>query len=103
MKEKLKKISISKISYWKYFVSILSEKISNSRMDLIYKITLNFVKEFDTIYLEYLNVKGMMKNKKLSKVISDVACGKFNETLIYKAICNEKEVIHIDRFFRWNI
>ncbi len=80
-------------------VAKIHEKISNSRMDLIHKTTLNLVKEFDTIYLEDLNVKGMMKNHKLSKAISDVSWGKFIETLTYKAEWNEKEVIHIDRFF----
>ena len=80
-------------------VAKIHEKISNSRMDLIHKTTLNLVKEFDTIYLEDLNVKGMMKNHKLTKAISDVSWGKFIETLTYKAEWNEKEVIHIDRFF----
>jgi len=42
-------------------------------MDLIHKTTLNLIKDYDTIYLEDLNVKGMMKNKKLSKAISDVS------------------------------
>ncbi len=39
-------------------VAKIHEKITNSRMDLIHKTTLNLVKEFDTIYLEDLNVKG---------------------------------------------
>ena len=80
-------------------VAKIHEKISNSRMDLIHKTTLNLIKEFDTIYLEDLNVKGMMKNHKLAKAISDVSWGKFIETLTYKAEWNDKEVIHIDRFF----
>lgn len=80
-------------------VAKIHEKISNSRMDLIHKTTLNLIKEFDTIYLEDLNVKGMMKNHKLAKAISDVSWCKFIETLTYKAEWNEKEVIHIDRFF----
>ncbi len=54
---------------------------------------------FDTIYLEDLNVKGMMKNHKLSKAISDVSWGKFIDVLEYKANWNDKQVIHIDRFF----
>ena len=68
-------------------------------MDLIHKTTLNLVKEFDTIYLEDLNVKGMMKNHKLAKSISDVSWGKFIDVLTYKAEWNNKEIIHIDRFF----
>ena len=77
----------------------IHEKITNSRMDLIHKTTLNLVNQFDIIYLEDLNVKGMMKNHKLSKAIGDVSWGKFIETLTYKAEWNEKEIVHIDRFF----
>jgi len=80
-------------------VAKIHEKITNSRMDLIHKTTLNLVKEFDTIYLEYLNVKGMMKNHRLAKSISDVSWGKFIDVLTYKAEWNDKHVIHIDRYF----
>ena len=80
-------------------VAKIHEKITNSRMDLIHKTTLNLVKEFDTIYLEDLNVKGMMKNHRLAKSISDVSWGKFIDVLTYKAEWNDKHVIHIDRYF----
>jgi len=80
-------------------VAKIHEKITNSRMDLIHKTTLNLVKEFDTIYLEDLNVKGMMKNHRLAKSISDVSWGKFIDVLTYKSEWNDKQVIHIDRYF----
>jgi putative transposase len=80
-------------------VAKIHEKITNSRMDLIHKTTLNLVKEFDTIYLEDLNVKGMMKSHRLAKSISDVSWGKFIDVLTYKAEWNDKQVIHIDRYF----
>ena len=80
-------------------VARIYEKITNSRMDLIHKTTSSLINQFDTIYLEDLNVKGMMKNHKLAKAISDVSWGKFIDTLEYKAKWNDKQVIHIDRFF----
>ena len=80
-------------------VARIYEKITNSRMDLIHKTTTNLINQFDTIYLEDLNVKGMMKNHKLAKAISDVSWGKFIDVLEYKALWNDKQVIHIDRFF----
>ena len=80
-------------------VARIYEKITNSRMDLIHKTTINLIKQFDTIYLEDLNIKGMMKNHKLAKAIGDVSWGKFIDVLEYKAIWNDKQVIHIDRFF----
>mgnify|MGYP001464057717 CR=1 FL=1 len=80
-------------------VARIHEKITNSRMDLIHKTTLNLVRDFDTIYLEDLNIKGMTKNHKLSKSISDVCWSKFIDTLEYKCSWNDKKVVHIDRFF----
>jgi putative transposase len=80
-------------------VAKIHEKITNSRMDLIHKTTLNLVNQFDKIYLEDLNVKGMMKNHKIAKTISDVSWGKFIDVLTYKSGWNDKSVIHVDRFF----
>ena len=80
-------------------VARIYEKITNSRMDLIHKTTNSLIKQFDTIYLEDLNIKGMMKNHKLSKAISDVCWSKFIDTLEYKSGWNDKSVVHIDRFF----
>ena len=80
-------------------VARIHEKISNSRMDLIHKTSLDLVRKFDVIYLEDLNIKGMIKSHKLAKSISDASWGKFIEILTYKALWNDKEVIHIDRFF----
>ena len=80
-------------------VARIYEKITNSRMDLIHKTTNSLIKQFDIIYLEDLNIKGMMKNHKLSKAISDVCWSKFIDTLEYKSGWNDKSVVHIDRFF----
>ena len=80
-------------------VARIYEKITNSRMDLIHKTTTNLINQFDTIYLEDLNVKGMMKNHKIAKAIGDVSWGKFIDILEYKALWNDKQIIHVDRFF----
>ena len=99
-------------------VANIYEKISNSRSDLIHKTTSMIIKNYDVIYLEDLNIKGLShrcKPKKdengkylpngqsaksgLNKSILDVAWGQFIDTLEYKAEWNDKQVIHIDRFF----
>jgi putative transposase len=99
-------------------VARLYEKITNSRMDLIHKTTANLIKQFDTIYLEDLNIKVMSKRCKskqdengnylpngqsaksgLNKSILDVSWSKFINILEYKANWNDKQVVHIDRFF----
>ena len=99
--QSLSRKTIKSNRYEKQRIKVVSihEKITNSRMDLIHKTTSDLIKQFDTIYLEDLNVKGMMKNHKLSKAISDVSWGKFIDVLEYKALWNDKQIIHIDRFF----
>ncbi len=80
-------------------VAKIHKKITNSRMDNIHKVSTNLIKKYDTIVLEDLNIKGMVKNQKLSKHITDVSWSKFIEFLTYKAEWNNKKIIKIDRFF----
>ena len=80
-------------------VAKVHEKITNSRNDMQHKVSSKLVKDYDLIAIEDLNVKGMIKNHKLAKAISDVAWSSFVTKLKYKAQWNDKEVIVIDRFF----
>ena len=75
------------------------KKITNSRLDNLHKVSTELIKKYDTIILEDLNVKGMIKNHKLSKHISDASWSKFVELLTYKAEWNDKKIVKIDRFF----
>lgn len=49
--------------------------------------------------MEDLNVKGMLKNHHLAKAIQEVSFYKFKETLVNKALVNDKKVVFIDRFY----
>ncbi len=80
-------------------VAKLHKKITNSRVDNLYKVSTELIKNYDIIYLEDLNIKGLMKNHKLAKDIADVSWSKFIELLTYKAEWNDKEIVKIDRFF----
>lgn len=77
----------------------LHEKITNSRMDNLHKISHQLVSDYDLIVLEDLNVKGMTKNHKLAKHISDASWGYFVGLLEYKANWNDKQIIKINRFY----
>lgn len=79
--------------------AIIHEKISNSRMDNLHKVSHYLVSNFDIIALEDLNVKGMVKNHKLAKHIYDASWGTFVRLLEYKADWNDKQVVKINRFF----
>lgn len=80
-------------------VAKIYEKITNSRMDLIHKVTTQLINEFDIIYLENLNIKGMMRNHKLAKSIGDVCLSTFINVLSYKAKWNDKQIVFVGRFF----
>ena len=80
-------------------VATIYKKITNSRLDNLHKVSSELIKKYDLIVLEDLNIKGMIKNHKLSKHIADASWSKFIELLTYKAEWNNKKIVKIDRFF----
>lgn len=83
----------------KKLVAKVHEQVSNSRQDFLHKLSRNLVDESQVIVVENLNVKGMIRNRKLSKSISDTGWGMFVNFLDYKLKCKEGQLIEIDRFF----
>lgn len=71
----------------------------NQRSYFQHNLSKQLVTNYDIICLESLNVKGMLKNRKLSKAISEVSWSSFVNMLKYKALWYGKDIIQIDRFF----
>ena len=80
-------------------VARLYEKISNSRADYLHKCSISLARRYDTICIEDLNIKGMVKNHRLAKSVRDASWGTFINMLIYKAEWNDKKIVKIDSFF----
>ena len=57
------------------------------------------IRENQTICVEDLAVKNIMKNHCLAQAMSDVSLGTFYTMLEYKANWNERSFVKIDRFF----
>lgn len=75
------------------------QKIKNQRNDFLQKLSTKLIHENQVICLEDLSVKGMERNKKLAKSVSDASFSKFVEMLEYKAEWYGRKVIKIDRFY----
>lgn len=80
-------------------LSRLHLKIFNIRKDFLHKLTTDLVKRFDVICIENLNIKGMVKNRKLSRAISDLGFYEFKRQLIYKANAFGKTIKELDKFY----
>lgn len=79
-------------------VASIHEKISNSRNDFLHKLSSKLIVENQTICLEDLSVKNMLKNHKLAQSIQDCSWSKFNDYLEYKAKWNGNNIVRIGRF-----
>lgn len=80
-------------------VAKIHEKIANSRLDTLHKISYELVRDNQVIAVEDLNVKGMVKNGKLSKHIADASWSNFVNLLQYKCDCYARELVKVDRFY----
>ena len=79
-------------------VARLHTKVKNQRMDFLHQVSAAIAKLYLFVGVEDLNIKGMIKNQKLSKSISDQGWGMFLSFLAYK--CQERggQMIKIDRW-----
>ena len=83
----------------KKLVARVHARISNSRQDFLHKLSRKLTNESKVVVVENLNVRGLVRNHKLAKAISDVGWGMFINFLDYKLEREDKKLIEIDRFF----
>ncbi|RPF32568.1 putative transposase [Streptomyces sp. TLI_185] len=80
-------------------VAKIYARIADRRRDHLHKLTTRLVRENQTLVIEDLTVRNMVKNRKLSRAISDAARREFRSMLEYKATWYGREVIAVDRWF----
>ena len=80
-------------------VARLNAKIAAQREDYLHKLT-NFVtKKYGVIFLEDLNVGGMIRNHCLARHIADSSWGELRHQLEYKAKWRGRVLLRVDRFY----
>lgn len=80
-------------------IAKIYEKITNSRLDFQYKLSNNLTNKYQTICLESLKIKNMMKNHKLARVIGEASWYSFINMLKYKGNWKGCDIIQIDQFY----
>ena len=80
-------------------VAKIHAEISDARTDFLHKLTTRLVRENQTIAVEDLAVKNMVKNRKLAKSISDASWSELIRQLEYKCDWYGRTFVKIDRWF----
>jgi putative transposase len=80
-------------------VAKIHAQITDARTDFLHKLTTQLVRENQTIVVEDLAIKNMVKNHKLALSISDASWGELIRQLSYKCEWYGRELIKIDRWF----
>lgn len=75
------------------------EHLANQRIDYIHNVVNSLLRTYDYVFIENLNIQGMLKNHKLAKAIQELGFYTFKNTLKNKAMMNDKFVIEVDRWF----
>ena len=79
-------------------VAIYHARVRNQRNDWLHKLSAKLVRLYDTICVEDLNIKGLVKTK-LAKSFSDAAISFFLRMLEYKVVPLYGQVVKVGRFF----
>ena len=77
----------------------LHSQIKQQRADFLHKLTTRLVAENQSLAIENLNVAGMVKNRKLSRAISDAGWAKFKTMLAAKCDQYGRHLTVVDRWF----
>jgi putative transposase len=74
-------------------------RIADRRRDALHKLTTRLVRENQTVVIEDLAVRNMVKNRGLARAISDASWSAMRAMLTYKCDWYGRDLVAIDRFY----
>ena len=80
-------------------VASVHERITNQRNDFLQKQSSMLVRENQTICIEDLNIRGMVRNHKLARSIASASWGKFFRMLEYKSAWYGNDIIRVPTMY----
>lgn len=80
-------------------IALVHEKITNQRNDFLQKQSTKLIRENQTICIEKLKVRNMMRNHKLAQHISSASWSKFFDMLTYKSVWYGNNVVKVPTMY----
>ncbi|WP_435110886.1 RNA-guided endonuclease InsQ/TnpB family protein [Nocardiopsis synnemataformans] len=73
-------------------------RITDRRKDFLHKLTTRLVRENQVVVIEDVAVRNLVRNRRLSRAISDVAWRELRTMLEYKCAWYGRDLVVVDRF-----
>jgi putative transposase len=80
-------------------VAKVHARIADRRRDFLHKLSTRLVRENQTVVIEDLTVRNLLKNGKLARAVSDASWTELRSMLEYKCAWYGRELVVIDRWF----
>ncbi|MEV0395055.1 RNA-guided endonuclease InsQ/TnpB family protein [Polymorphospora rubra] len=80
-------------------VARIHARIADRRRDHLHKLTTRLVRENQTLVIEDLTVRNMVKNRSLARAISDAGWRQFRTMLEYRTDWHGRNLVAVDRWF----
>jgi putative transposase len=80
-------------------VAKVHARIADRRRDFLHKLSTRLVRENQTVVIEDLTVRNLLRNGRLARAVSDASWTGFRSMLEYKCAWYGRELVVIDRWF----